>query len=223
MRWTILTPIGAIDWDGEAVRFGPPGERRDAPDGDTFEAGWKGYYESTFNPARTNEKLMRSHMPQKYWHNLPEAASIPNLVRSASARVDAMLSEEPTVPAKREPQGALAAMLDQAPGSLDELNRIIKAAGPLVPGATQAVVGEGPANAGIVFVGEQPGDEEDLKGRPFVGPAGRLLDRAMEEAGIRRPTCISRMPSSTSSSSSAASDASIRSRRPARSAITAGG
>lgn len=52
--------------------------------------------------------------------------------------------------------------------------------------ATQAVVGEGPRRAPIMLVGEQPGDEEDLRGHPFVGPAGRLLDTALEEAGLDR-------------------------------------
>jgi DNA polymerase len=52
--------------------------------------------------------------------------------------------------------------------------------------ATQAVLGEGPANARIVMVGEQPGDKEDLAGHPFVGPAGELLNRALEDAGIAR-------------------------------------
>ena len=52
--------------------------------------------------------------------------------------------------------------------------------------ATQTVFGEGPADARLVIVGEQPGHEEDLAGRPFVGPAGRMLDRALEAAGIRR-------------------------------------
>jgi uracil-DNA glycosylase family protein len=51
---------------------------------------------------------------------------------------------------------------------------------------TQAVFGQGPSNAKIVFVGEQPGDREDRAGRPFVGPAGMLLDRALEAAGIDR-------------------------------------
>ena len=51
---------------------------------------------------------------------------------------------------------------------------------------TQTVFGEGRRTARIVFVGEQPGDREDLAGKPFVGPAGRLLDRALEEAGIDR-------------------------------------
>ena len=52
--------------------------------------------------------------------------------------------------------------------------------------ATQAVLGEGPADARIVLVGEQPGDKEDLAGKPFVGPAGAVLNRALEDAGIQR-------------------------------------
>jgi DNA polymerase len=52
--------------------------------------------------------------------------------------------------------------------------------------ATQTVFGEGPSRAPLMLIGEQPGDQEDLQGRPFVGPAGGLLDRALEEAGISR-------------------------------------
>jgi uracil-DNA glycosylase len=57
---------------------------------------------------------------------------------------------------------------------------------PLYANATQAVFGEGAAHAEVMLVGEQPGDKEDLAGRPFVGPAGRLLDEALDEAGIDR-------------------------------------
>jgi DNA polymerase len=57
---------------------------------------------------------------------------------------------------------------------------------PLYANATQAVFGEGAAHAEVMLVGEQPGDKEDLAGRPFVGPAGRLLDEALAEAGIDR-------------------------------------
>src|SRR6185503_21181417 len=72
------------------------------------------------------------------------------------------------------------------PKTLAQLNKIIKASAPLVPGATQAVLGEGPQDARLMFVGEQPGDQEDLQGRPFVGPAGQLLARALEELAIPR-------------------------------------
>jgi uracil-DNA glycosylase len=72
--------------------------------------------------------------------------------------------------------------------SLDELRAA--AAGctacPLYQNATQTVFGEGPPRAEIMFVGEGPGDSEDTMGRPFVGPAGRLFDRCLEEAGIDR-------------------------------------
>jgi uracil-DNA glycosylase family protein len=59
---------------------------------------------------------------------------------------------------------------------------------PLYLGATQAVFGEGPRDAAIMLVGEQPGDREDLDGHPFVGPAGKLLDRALQAAGLERGT-----------------------------------
>src|SRR6478672_2971371 len=52
--------------------------------------------------------------------------------------------------------------------------------------ATQTVFGEGPKTAAIMLVGEQPGDQEDLAGKPFVGPAGKIMDRALEDAGIDR-------------------------------------
>lgn len=186
LDWTILTPIGSLRWNRHELTCGPPARREDAPDGDEFEDGWRGYYESVFNPARLNPEAMRAEMPKKYWRNMPEAAAIPGLIQTAAQRVERMIEQEATMPAKRNPDRAVEAMWDQKPKSLEALNAIIAKAGPLVPGATQAVFGEGPAHADIVFVGEQPGDQEDLQGRPFVGPAGKLLTKAMAEAGIDR-------------------------------------
>ncbi|KMO14127.1 UdgX family uracil-DNA binding protein [Methylobacterium platani] len=184
--WSILTPDGSAQWDGRTLSFGPPGRREDVPEHDAFEAGWTDYYASTFNPARTNLAAMRAEMPKKYWHNMPETAAIPGLVRAAGQRVGAMIERAPEAPVKRVPARALAAMAAQEPASLEALNAIIRASEPLVPGATQAVLGEGRPGAAIAFVGEQPGDQEDLQGRPFVGPAGQLLSRALREAGIAR-------------------------------------
>ncbi len=186
MDWTILTPIGSARWNRHELTIGPPGRREDAPDEDSFEEGWRGYYESVFNPARVNPTAMRAEMPKKYWRNMPETAAIPGLIQTAAQRVERMIEQEATMPTKRTPERALEAMRDQEPKTLEELNAIIAKAGPLVPGATQAVFGEGPHHAEIVFVGEQPGDQEDLQGRPFVGPAGKLLTKAMREAGIER-------------------------------------
>jgi DNA polymerase len=97
-----------------------------------------------------------------------------------------MIEQETAMPQKRDPQKAVAAMRDQEPKSLAALNWLIAAAEPMVKGGTRAVLGEGPLHPAIAFVGEQPGDQEDLAGKPFVGPAGKLLDRALQEAGIDR-------------------------------------
>lgn len=70
---------------------------------------------------------------------------------------------------------------DQRPRRLDDCRRC-----ELWQPATTAVPGEGPRHAPLMLVGEQPGNEEDLAGKPFVGPAGRVLDRALEAAGIKR-------------------------------------
>src|SRR5689334_13657525 len=80
-----------------------------------------------------------------------------------------------------------AALVPRRP-SLASLRRTASTchACPLWRRATQTVFGEGSAGADLFLVGEQPGDQEDHQGRPFVGPAGRLLDRCLEEAGIDR-------------------------------------
>jgi DNA polymerase len=186
LDWSILTPIGSLHWDRKLLTVGPPARKEDAPQSDAFEESWTGYFESTFNPARTNPDLMRQHMPKKYWRNMPEAAAIPGMIQSARSRVTDMIEQEIQMPAKRNPDKAVARMDEQAPKSLAALNKIIEVSEPLVPGATRAVLGEGPLHAALAFVGEQPGDQEDIEGHPFVGPAGQLLTRAMEEAGIER-------------------------------------
>jgi uracil-DNA glycosylase len=103
-----------------------------------------------------------------------------------------------TVPRKRQPvkreqkrkskKEGTAADLIPPDATLDQLRKIAATckACPLWKNATQTVFGEGPSNAKLMFVGEQPGDKEDIAGRPFVGPAGVLLDRALKEAGIDR-------------------------------------
>jgi len=186
MRWSILTPGGSLHWDREHLRFGPPAHKSDAPDGDAFEAAWRRYYESTFNPARANPRAMRQHMPKKYWRNLPETEAIPEMLRTAPQRAREMIARGAALPTRRDPALAVARMADQEPRSLEELNRLIAASEPLTPGADRAVLGEGPVGADIVFVGEQPGDQEDREGRPFIGPAGRLLDGVLAEVGIDR-------------------------------------
>ena len=187
MDWAILTPLGSVRWARARLIWGPPARREEAPRGDDMEEGWRTYYESTFNPARLNPRMMASEMPRRYWRNLPEAAAIPDMIRGAPARVREMIEREAAAPMKRDPQKAVAAMSDQAPRTVDALNDVIARTPPFVSGGTRAVLGEGPLEPAIALVGEQPGDQEDRQGRPFVGPAGKLLDQALEAAGLARP------------------------------------
>ena len=186
MSWSILTPYRSAHWDGETLRFDVGASPADVPDDDRLEAYWRAYYSSIFNPARLKIGAMRSEMPQKYWRNLPEAAAIPELIRAASGRVDAMV-EQPVFSDPRPARVVTPAMapigspLQEAAREAADCRRCA-----LWEPATQVVFGEGSPNARIMMVGEQPGDQEDLAGRPFVGPAGQLLDRAMVEAGLDR-------------------------------------
>ncbi len=186
MKWSILTPIGALHWDGATLTKGPPALRADAPEQDAFEAGWRAYYESTFNPARTNIPLMVKEMPKRYWRNLPEAQSIQRLIDEAPDRLAAMVAQTPAPARKRDPVKAVERMSDQAPASLDALNALIAAAPPPPGFAPRAVLGEGPIGAPLALVGEQPGDQEESAGRPFIGPAGQVLMRALAAAGLAR-------------------------------------
>jgi probable DNA metabolism protein len=194
MTWSILTPYRSAHWDGENLSLAAGASKQDIPDDDHLEAYWRAYFCSIFNPARLKIGAMMSEMPKKYWRNLPEAAAIPELVRTAQERTRIMVEEpvfSPERPARRakSPAASVHAADAQVPaGTLQALAE--EAAGcrlcPLWQPATQTVFGEGPAEARIIMVGEQPGDQEDLAGRPFVGPAGQMLDRAMAEAGIDR-------------------------------------
>jgi len=202
MSWSIVTPEASAQWDGAALSFGPGGARGDVPAEDARDDDWRAYYESMFNPARLKIAAMTREMPKHYWRNLPEAAVIGPLIKGAQARAGEMVAAPATNPRKRA--GAAHAMIAPGPPSHDEaaiaahgaapesvaaLNAALQScrACPLWRDATQAVPGAGPMDSPLLaLVGEQPGDQEDLAGRPFVGPAGQLLDRALEAAGIDR-------------------------------------
>ncbi|MBP1474517.1 UdgX family uracil-DNA binding protein [Frateuria sp. MAH-13] len=187
MRWSILTPTRSAHWDGQALTLGAGARRTDAPGADALEDLWRTYFANIFNPARLKVDAMVKEMPVRYWKNLPEATLIPGLIRDASARMESMVQAPPTVPRKAFPAPAARAV-PAATGGLDVLR--VEAAAcracPLWQPATQTVFGEGPADARVVLLGEQPGDQEDLAGRPFVGPSGQLLDRALKELGLDR-------------------------------------
>jgi len=176
MRWSILTPELSIHWDGETLTEGPGATRADAPDGDPVEEMWRAYYGSIFNPSRVKIGAMVKEMPKRYWKNMPETALIPDLIAGAQSRERTMVqvSKDKVVGNSRESWTALR----------EEAMSCTRC--PLHCHATQTVFGEGPLDTGLMLVGEQPGDQEDVAGHPFVGPAGQLLDKALAEAGIDR-------------------------------------
>lgn len=179
MRWSILTPRGCLHWDGMTLRESPPAHRGDAPTDDPVEDLWREYYGSIFNPARLKVGAMLSEMPRKYWKNLPEATLIPDLIAGAQKREQQMISVG---------EGTF----DTRPDDLSTLKTMISACRNCSIGLldNHAVAGEGTPTredfSGLMIIGEQPGDQEDRSGRPFVGPAGQLLDMHLQRAGIER-------------------------------------
>lgn len=177
MRWSILTPALSLHWDGADLAEAPGATRADAPGSDAEEDLWRSYYAAIFNPARVKIQAMVKEMPRRFWRNLPETSLIPGLIAGAQARSTAMIAlgagpgEEPA---------------HDWPGLRSGIDHCTRC--PLHCQATQPVHGEGPRDAALVIVGEQPGDQEDREGRPFVGPAGQLLDDNLARAGIARPT-----------------------------------
>lgn len=178
MRFSILTPDLCLHWDGEGAEFTAGASRAAVPDEDPIEATWKTYYASIFNPARLKVQSMQGHMPKKYWKNLPEAELIPDLIAGAAERTRAMVAAGGADTSAPPVVGDDLAALRAEAATCQRCQ--------LWQPATQTVFGEGPADAVLMLVGEQPGDSEDLAGRPFVGPAGQLLDGALAEAGIDR-------------------------------------
>ena len=193
MKFSILTPDLSAIWDGERLTFAPGASKADAPDFDVLEDFWRDYYASTFNPARLKAKTMQGEMPKRYWRNLPEAQLIPSLIAEAQARTEDMRSTPATEPRKQTARAVArpAKVIPEespAPQSTAEVWTLIQDCRrcDLWRNATQGIGGEGPKHASLMLVGEQPGDQEDLSGKPFVGPAGQLLDKAMEAAGVDR-------------------------------------
>ena len=103
MRWSIHTPYRSVVWDGQALWWGDGGDREAVPAEDAGEKLWQAYYANTFNPARLNTRMMRQEMPQKYWHLLPETHLLPELVRTAGSRVQAMAERQAQAPRRKIP------------------------------------------------------------------------------------------------------------------------
>ena len=188
MDWTIVTPDLTAHFDG-TLAFSPGQPKPPLPE-DATEELWRTYFRSIFNPARLKVKAMQAEMPRKYWKNMPEAPLIPDLIAQAQSRAQAMADAAPTLPpAHAEP--VLARLHSNRQMRMESKDQFLRALDgcrrcPLWRDATRPVPGEGPLDARLMAVGEQPGDSEDLAGRPFVGPAGSVFERSVAAAGLDR-------------------------------------
>lgn len=182
--WLIGTPDATALWNGQELHFSGPLLKGPHDTQDAGETLWLRYYKSIFNPARLNMRVMQSHITSRFWKNLPEGVIVPEMVANAAAGAqkvgqlqDLRSRSGAVIPVSAEQ----AQPLRCAPTLLEQCRRC-----PLWERATQAVCGEGNPDAQIMLVGEQPGDREDLVGRPFVGPAGQLLDQVFQQSGVDR-------------------------------------
>ncbi len=193
MDWIIATPKGSSAWDGKTLTLSTESAENPMLD-DATDALWRTYFSNIFNPARLKVKAMQAEMPKKYWKNLPEAGLIPGLIAGAEASVAAMAARAASQPPlfherlQTAAANAPSEVSTAVPGTLDAVREQARSCTrcPLHCRATQTVFGEGPETADVMFVGEQPGDQEDLAGRPFVGPAGKVFDAMLDEVGLDR-------------------------------------
>src|SRR3954468_23956524 len=171
--------------NADAISIAPGLSKADAPTEDRLEETWRRYRASIFDPARP--KVRRSKRNAEAILAEPAGGS---LIRPLIAAHRCMLANGATEPHKAQ-QRRGPSMKAKHPASDDSLEALREQAAhcracPLWKPATQTVFGVGPPHAEIMLVGEQPGDKEDLAGKPFVGPAGQMLDRALKQAGINR-------------------------------------
>jgi uracil-DNA glycosylase family protein len=156
LTFSILTPDGSAHWQAGVLRFGPGHDHID--DDAHLEAWWAAHHADLLDASIIDTTI-------------PEAEALDEAPRPP---------DRPPIGPVVSPRHADTQLLD----ALHEARACRRC--PLFELATQTVFGEGPADAPAMFIGEQPGDQEDIIGRPFVGPAGQMMDRAMEEAGIDR-------------------------------------
>jgi uracil-DNA glycosylase len=155
---SILTPEGSAHWDKGGLQFGPGVDPASVTDDTGLLAYWRAYGTELLSAARPGTSI-------------PEAEPLGD---------EPWPPERPATGPVVMPAGTDAG-IEAASHEAADCRRCH-----LWEPATQTVFGEGPVGARLMFVGEQPGDQEDVVGRPFVGPAGQMLDRALEEVGIDR-------------------------------------
>jgi DNA polymerase len=192
--FSILTPDVCLHWDGDRMRASPGADPADAPTEPSLERYWRARYATIFDSARPEPSGRQVDAAGGGGSRNPPAVGLIAVARqSADSRTPAMVAQPRNEPTQRSLRAAQRANRDASydgllPGTSDEIAAGVQICRrcDLWRCATQGVTGEGPAKARLMLVGEQPGDQEDLAGRPFVGPAGQMLDKALAVAGAPR-------------------------------------
>lgn len=176
MNWMVATSSESAHFSSGKLKFGPGCPEESLQIEDNWEEHWRTYYASIFNPARLMVQAMQREMPKWHWRTLPESRLIPDLIRRSANTVARM---------ETKAQSSAAAFV---PGEAENLSQLSDALprceGCRLHAHCRPTFGAGNAKASLFLLGEQPGDEEEKQGMPFVGPAGQLLRQAAEESGI---------------------------------------
>lgn len=179
MNWIIFTEELSMSWMDNQLTYGAGLSQKEAESFDATEELWKTYYGSIFNPARIKIQAMKNELPVRHWKTLPEATLIDQLIAEAPARLDEFYQAQ---------RPSAVQLIPQQPKTLLEIKEHLNKceACAICEMATGPVFGSGNPFADIVFVGEQPGEEEDRAGIPFIGAAGDIFNRTLAKAGILR-------------------------------------
>jgi uracil-DNA glycosylase len=175
MKWIIMTNDETANWNGEELTFSEGVPKEKAPTFDDKEDLWKTYYKAIFNPARIKISAMKKELPVRHWKTLPETELITSLIQEAPDRLEEFYESQRKAPEVQY-------------STLTEMNSALakcRACG-ICEKATAPVAGLGPVNPKMMIIGEQPGNEEDLQGKPFIGPAGGVLNDALKRVGLER-------------------------------------
>jgi len=166
-RFAVLTPDVCAHWDGRTLSFTPGADPADAPREEGLEAFWRNLPQARLIPP----PAPRPETPSPTMARQTHASAASSRLIGAAQRANRDASYD----------GLAVSTLEEVHVGVQMCHRC-----DLYRDATQGVTGEGPGHARLMLVGEQPGDQEDLAGHPFVGPAGQMLDKALAEAGVPR-------------------------------------
>lgn len=176
MNWTVLTSEESAHFNDGELGFGAGFQGQSFEAVDDWEDYWRTYYSSIYNPARLMISAMKREMPMKHWQTMPETRLIPGLIRESRNLVGKMGSK------------AQSSASEYIPTDCDSLD-LIRDHLPQCQGCRlfshcRPTPGKGAPRADLMFVGEQPGDEEEKAGEPFIGPAGEVLRKAALEGEV---------------------------------------